>query len=57
MAYSWSKTIAMYAASLLRLGNFVDAGFVAAILFERYIEDEMSERTFPAQGTTCSPVA
>lgn len=41
MAYSWSKTIAMYAASLLRLGNFVDAGFVAAILFERYIEDEM----------------
>lgn len=31
----------MYSASLLRLGNFVDAGFVAAILFERYIEDEM----------------
>ncbi len=41
MAYSWSKTVAMYSASLLRLGNFVDAGFVAAILFERYIEDEM----------------
>lgn len=41
MSSSWSKNIAMYAASLLRLGNFVDAGFVAAILFETYIEREL----------------
>lgn len=38
---SWSRTFAMYAASLLRQGNFVDAGFVSAILFERFIEDSL----------------
>ena len=37
----WSGRCAFYAASLLRLGDFIDAGFVAAILFEKYIEDEM----------------
>ena len=40
----WGKTFAMYAASLLRQGNFVDAGFVAAILFERHIENSMRSR-------------
>lgn len=40
----WGKTFAMYAASLLRQGNFVDAGFVAAILFERHIENSMLSR-------------
>lgn len=51
MAYSWSKTIAMYAASLLRQGNFVDAGFVAAILFERHIEDEMATHGIQATAS------
>ena len=39
---TWCGRCAFYAASLLRLGNFIDAGFVAAVLFEKYIEDEMS---------------
>lgn len=40
-ASHWSGRCAFYAASLLRLGDFIDAGFVAAVLFEKYIEDEM----------------
>jgi len=39
---NWCGRCAFYAASLLRLGNFIDAGFVAAVLFEKYLEDEMS---------------
>jgi len=38
---NWCGRCAFYAASLLRLGNFIDAGFVAAVLFEKYLEDEM----------------
>jgi len=38
---AWLKKIAFYAASQFRLGNIIDAGFTAAVLFEKYIEDEM----------------
>lgn len=38
---NWRGRCGFYAASLLRLGNFIDAGFVAAVLFEKFIEDEM----------------
>jgi len=51
MGYSWSKSIAMYAASLLRLGNFIDAGFAAAILFERHIEDEVTAHGLEASSS------
>ncbi len=37
----WQKKFAFYSASLLRQGNFVDAGFVAAILFEKFMEKEL----------------
>lgn len=37
----WQKKFAFYSASLLRQGNFVDAGFVAAVLFEKFIEKEL----------------
>jgi len=38
---AWTKKFAFYAASQYRLGNIIDAGFAAAVLFEKYIEDEM----------------
>jgi hypothetical protein len=38
---TWLKKIAFYAASQFRLGNILDAGFTAAVLFEKYIEDEL----------------
>lgn len=38
---AWLKKIAFYAASQFRLGNIMDAGFTAAVLFEKYIEDEL----------------
>jgi len=38
---SWVKKFAFYAASQYRLGNMIDAGFAAAVLFEKYIENEM----------------
>lgn len=41
VANAWQKKFSFYAASLLRQGNFVDAGFVAAILFEQVIENEL----------------
>lgn len=41
----WGSTFAMYSASLLRQGNFVDAGFVSAVLFERIIEDAMAKHS------------
>ncbi len=37
----WQKKFAFYAASLLRQGNFVDAGFVSAVLFGKYMEKEL----------------
>lgn len=38
---AWLRKIAFYAASQFRLGNIIDAGFTAAVLFEKYLEDEM----------------
>jgi len=38
---NWTKRFAFYSASQLRLGNVIEAGFAAAILFEKYIEDEL----------------
>lgn len=38
---SWANRFAFYAASQFRLGNIYEAGFVSAVLFEKYIEDEM----------------
>jgi hypothetical protein len=37
----WRRKYAFYAASLLRQGNFVDAGFVSAVLFEKIVENEL----------------
>lgn len=39
---AWAKKFSFYAASQYRLGNIIDAGFAAAVLFEKYIEDEMT---------------
>lgn len=39
---SWTKKFAFYAASQCRLGNIIEAGFAAAVLFEKYIENELS---------------
>jgi len=38
---AWTNRFAFYAASQFRLGNIVDAGFTASVLFEKYIEDEL----------------
>ena len=38
---AWTRKFAFYAACQFRLGNVFDAGFAAAVLFEKYIEDEM----------------
>jgi len=38
---AWLQNVAFYAASQFRLGNMIDAGFTAAVLFEKYIEDEL----------------
>ena len=40
---NWTKRFAFYAASQLRLGNVIEAGFAASVLFEKYIEDEMKQ--------------
>lgn len=39
---TWDQKYAFYAASLYRLGMYIDAGLVSAIMFERYIEDEFT---------------
>lgn len=39
---TWDQKYAFYAASLFRLGLYIDAGLVSAIMFERYMEDEMA---------------
>lgn len=40
---TWDQKYAFYAASLFRLGLYIDAGLVSAIMFERYMEDEMAK--------------
>ncbi|RQW83932.1 MAG: hypothetical protein EHM79_14935 [Geobacter sp.] len=40
---TWDQKYAFYAASLFRLGLYIDAGLVSAILFERFIEDEIAK--------------
>ncbi len=39
---TWDQKYAFYAASLYRLGMYIDAGLVSAIMFERYIEDALN---------------
>lgn len=38
---AWAKKYAFYAASQFRLGNVIDAGFTASVLFEKYIQTEL----------------
>lgn len=36
----WNVKYAFYAASLFRLGYYLDAGMISALLFDRYLEDQ-----------------
>lgn len=38
----WQTKYAFYAASLYKLGHFIDAGMVSALLFDRYLDDEFA---------------